>query len=146
MANEQPVDVGLGAWKPPTAYPHPDLEHQGRKQPAEIEGPGDTLDSLQFGERAEVYTLHGEAYAKDISVLQMYRGKALTLRHSVYSGKVYIESVEADTTDSWDELTELRMHDGEMQDVTETKQVYVYRVGLVAVDEEGSESELQDSE
>ena len=86
-----------------------------------------------------MFTLRGEAYADDISVLQEYKGKALTLRHDVYSGKVYIESVQASSTDRRDELTELRMHKGTMQDVTEEKQVYTYRVGLVKIEEMDAE-------
>lgn len=139
MTNDETVDVGLGAWSPPNQYSDPQLEQQGSKAIDEIKGPVDTVNRDQFGEEAEVLTLDGQAYAKDISILQKYRGKTLTLRHSVHSGKVYIESVRADTTDRWDELTDLRMHDGEMQDVTEEKQVYTYSVDLIklqSIDEE----------
>jgi len=139
MSNDETVKVGLGAWTPPGQYRTPELERQGSKQPADIAGPLDTVESLQFGEEPEVFSLRGEAYADDISVLQNYRGKALTLRHDVYSGKVYIESVEASSTDRRDEFSELRMHNGEMQDVTEEKQVYTYRIGLVTIEERDEE-------
>lgn len=135
MSNDETVKVGLGAWTPPGQYRTPELERQGSKQPADIAGPPDTVESHQFGEEAEVFTLRGDAYADDISVLQNYRGKALTLRHPEYSGKVYIESIQASSTDRWDEFSELRMYNGEMQDVTEEKQVYTYRVGLVKIEE-----------
>ena len=139
MTNDETVDVGLGAWSPPKRYTDPQIERQGPKGVEEIEGPTDTVGTDRFGEEAEVYTLQGEAYAKDISVLQKYRGKTLTLRHSDHTGKVYIEAVRADTTDRWDESTELRMHKGEMQDVTEEKQVYTYSVDLIAVNETADE-------
>ena len=135
MSKDETVDVGLGAWTPPGRYQDLELERKGTKEPEDIAGPVDTVESLQFGEEAELFALRGEAYADDISVLQDYKGKALTLRHDVYSGKVYIESVQASSTDRWDELSELRMHDGMMQDVTEEKQVYTYRVGLVKIEE-----------
>ena len=135
MVNDESVDVGLGAWTPPAQYKDLQLERQGSKEPAEIAGPVDTLESLHFGEEAELYSLQGEGYAKDVSVLQKYKGKALTLRHPVHSGKMYIESVQASSTEKTDELTELRMHNDEMQEVTEEKQVYTYRVGLVKIEE-----------
>jgi hypothetical protein len=135
MSDDETVDVGLGAWTPPAQYQDLQLERQGSKEPADISGPVNTLELLHFGEEAEMFTLRGEGYAKDVSVLQNYKGKALTLRHTAYSGKMYIESVRASSTERTDELTDLRMHNGEMQEVTEEKQVYTYRVGLVKVEE-----------
>ncbi|MBS3761414.1 MAG: hypothetical protein KGY43_08100, partial [Halodesulfurarchaeum sp.] len=121
-------------WKPPELYDDPELERSGHKQPAEIEGPVASIDKYQFEDEAQVFTLRGEAYADDISVLQMYRGKVLTLRHENHSGKVYIEAVRATSTDQWDEITEFRMQDDLMQDVTEEKQVYTYSVDLIQVE------------
>lgn len=134
MANDENVAVGLGAWTPPDPYDTPQLERRGSKQPADIAGPVETVESHDFGDEAVLFTLRGKAYADDISVLQKYRGKPLTLRHPAYSGKVYIESIRADTTDRWDELTEFRIYEGEMQDVTEEKQVYTYSVDLITVE------------
>lgn len=140
MTNDEPVAVGLGAWQPPNPYDDPELERGGQKQPSAIQGPVDTIDEYDFGEEAQVFTLRGEAYAEDVSVLQKYRGMVLTLRHENHSGKVYIEAVRATSTDQWDEISELRMHDGLMQDVTEEKQVYTYSVDLIQVEATATDS------
>ncbi len=133
MANDESVAVGIGAWQPPNRYDDPVLEQTGQKDPAAIEGPADTIAAHDFGEQAQVLTLRGEAYAEDISTLQKYRGMVLRLRHEDHTGKVYIEAVRATSTDQWDEITEFRMRDDQMQDITEEKQVYTYSVDLIEV-------------
>lgn len=134
MANDESVDVGLGAWTPPASYSDPELEPQDSKPWADIQGPIEPAEIEHADEEAAVFTLTGTAYAKDVSVLQKYKGNILKLRHDVYTGLVYIESVEASSTDRRDEVTEFRFHDGKMRDITEEKQVYTYRVGLITVD------------
>lgn len=133
MSKEEREDVTLGSWNPPEQYGDPDLEAQEDKPWADVRGPLEPGDLDQAGEHARVFILEGGAYAKDISVLQQYRGEILTLRHPAYTGTVYVESVAASARDTEDEITEFRFHDGEMQDVTETKAVYTYRVGLVSI-------------
>ena len=135
MSDDEPVDVGLGAWSPPASYSEPELEPQEHKPWADVQGPIEPAEIEHTDEEAEVYTLTGLAYAKDVSVLQKYKGNSLKLRHDVYTGPVYIESVAAASTDRSDEVTEFRFHDGQMQDITEEKQVYTYRVGLIKLDE-----------
>lgn len=135
MANDESVDVGLGAWTPPASFSDPDLEPQDSKPWTDIQGPIETSQIEHTDEETEVFSLTGEAYAKDVSVLQKYKGNILKLRHDVYTGLVYIESVQASSTDRSEEVTEFRFHDGKMQDITEEKQVHTYRVGLIRVDE-----------
>ncbi|MFW5900874.1 MAG: hypothetical protein ACOCTH_03800 [Halodesulfurarchaeum sp.] len=134
MGTDESVDVGLGAWTPPALYDDPELEPQDSKPWADIQGPIEPAELEHTEDEAEVFTLRGTAYAKDVSVLQKYKGNILKLRHDVYTGLVYIESVTASSTDRRDEVTEFRFHDGRMQDITEEKQVYTYRVGLIKVE------------
>ncbi|MFW6458591.1 MAG: hypothetical protein ACOCY6_04160 [Halodesulfurarchaeum sp.] len=133
MSKDEPVEVKLGSWKPPDKYGDPELEARASKPWTDVRGPITAEAIDRSGETAQVFSFEGDAYAKDISVLQKYRGEILTLRHPAYSGTVYIESMAVDSTDRTDAVTEFRFHDGRMRDVTEEKQVYTYRVGLVAV-------------
>lgn len=133
MPTDERVDVGLGAWKPPDRYNKPQLEPKGEAGTVETEIREDSTKDHR-SEVTEVFTLRGESYADDISDLQKYKGKILSLRHDVYSGKVYVESVRASSTDRWDEITDFRMHKGEMQEVTERKPVYSYSVDLRRAD------------
>lgn len=134
MTTEGEVDVGLGAWTPPDRYDKPQLEPKEGTGAVKLETREDSTTNHHSDEQAEVFTLRGEAYADDISDLQKYKGKILSLRHEVYSGDVYIESVGASSTDRWDEVNDFRIHNGEMQDVTETKPVYSYSVDLRRAD------------
>lgn len=139
MSKEEREDVRLGSWSPPEQYGDPDLEALDDKPWADVRGPLEPGDLDQAGEHARVFVLEGGAYAKDISVLQRYRGEILTLRHPAHTGTVYVESVAASARDTADDVTEFRFHDGQMRDVTETKPVYTYRVGLVQI--EGSDTD-----
>lgn len=134
MPTDEIVDVGLGAWTPPDRYDNPQLEPKEGTRTENTKIPEDSTNDPNTSEEAEVFTLQGNAYADDISDLQKYKGKILSLRHEVYSGDVYIESVRASSTDRWDEVTDLRMHKNEMQEVTERKPVYSYSVDLRRAD------------
>lgn len=134
MTGEERGEVTLGSWNPPDQYGNPDLEARGSKPWAEIKGPFEPGDIEVTEDRARVFALEGGGYEKDIAVLQKYRGEVLTLRHPTRTGKVYVESVTASARNERDEVTEFRFHDGEMQDITETRQVYTYRVVLVPLE------------
>ncbi|MEF8894431.1 hypothetical protein [Halodesulfurarchaeum sp.] len=133
MPTDERVDVGLGAWRPPDQYNKPQLEPKERAGTVETETREDSTKHHP-SEEAEVFTLQGDAYADDISDLQKYKGHILSLRHDVYSGKVYVESVRASSTDRWDDVTDFRIYEGEMQEVTEQKPVYSYSVDLRKAD------------
>ena len=132
MPNEEPGAVALASWTPPERYDEPTLERRGSKPKTTIQGPIDP-DAI-VDEDVEVFSLEGEAFVEDVSVLQRYRGEILTLRHEQYTGPVYVESIEVSSTGRTADVTEFRFHEGRMGDVTETKEVYAYRVGLIAVE------------
>lgn len=134
MTGDERPEVTLGSWNPPDQYDDPELKARGSKPWGEIKGPFEPGDIDRTGNQAQVFELVGGGYAKDIAVLQKYRGEFLTLRHPTRTGKVYVESVTASPRDEQDEVTEFRFHDGKMQDVTETWQIYTYRVVLVPVE------------
>lgn len=139
MPTEESVDVGLGAWTPPDRYDKPKLEPKEGTQTLEKEAEGDSTDNHHPSKKAEVFILRGEAYADDISDFQKYKGQILSLRHDVYSGDVSVESLQASSTDRWDDVTDFRFYEGEMQEVTQRKPVYAYSLELRRADTMESE-------
>lgn len=133
MPTDEPVEVRLGAWRPPDRYDEPQLEPKEDTGTVESESLADSTNPHR-DEEPDVFTLRGEAYADDISDFQKYKGKILSLRHEVYSGDVSVESLQASSTDRWDEVTDFQMHKGEMQEVTQRKPVYSYSLELRRAD------------
>jgi len=133
MGTDDSVEVGLGAWTPPEPYTNPELEPEGQIPTEEIVGLEATNLDRELGKEVAVYSLQGKCYEKDISTFQKYKGRTLSLRHEVHSGDVFIESVRAESTDTWDEVEEFRFQDGEMQDVRENKRVHKYYLKLIDV-------------
>ena len=134
MSSDDPGTVKLASWSPPDGFDEPVLERVGSKPTSAIQGPIDAAALDSSDGESEAYSLEGEAFVEDVSVLQRYRGEILTLRHEGYTGPVYVESIEVSSTGRTAEVTEFRFHEGRMGDVTETKEVFAYRVGLIAVE------------
>lgn len=121
MARDNRVTVRLGTWRPPRPYNQPRLEPDAGIRTVEHEVLAETSVIQDIGDKPEVFTLKGDAYADDLATLRDMRGETVSLRHDVHSGDVLVENVVGKSTGSYDEVNGVE------------EWIYTYTVSLIGV-------------
>ncbi len=115
------VTFQLGDWEPPTQYNQPHLEPDGTTRTVEHKVLSDSPVIQKIGENAERFTLRGNCYEHQIRILRQMRGKQKRIRHPVYSGEVFIETTNFQSTSSYDQVLDQELW------------VYIYTMELIEV-------------
>lgn len=104
VSGDTRVSVRLAAWHPPEPYKWPQLEPNGGIRTKEHKVLADVSVIQSLGENAETFTLRGDAYEEDISILRDLKNQTVELRHPIHSGEVLVSNVSATSTGGWDTI------------------------------------------
>jgi hypothetical protein len=106
-------------------FQHPQLEPTGDTRTAEHQllptGPDDGGGTVtqHLGDEARTFRLRGDCYESTVSELDALRGETVSLRHSLWSGMVYVEAVDANSQGAKDATGWRYTYTIDLREVTE---------------------------